>query len=168
MNELKLQLNEAETLNRGHTDRLARAAQAAAAAGTTTPGLASSAAGRLEVLMEQRDTLEAENAKLKKYIVFQKAKSEKRTGELTSELTTSSGRCLEAEKRLEALGEEVEALKGLVSMKRDQVGEKDECIRQLRRRVAVLEDHLASSKTSLSVNTDVDQIKGLITGKLRR
>ena len=58
--ELRLKLNQAETLNRGHAERLAKAARAATADPTSAP------AGRLEVLMEQRDSLEAENAKLKK------------------------------------------------------------------------------------------------------
>ena len=118
--------------------------------------------------MEQRDSLEAENAKLKKYVVFQKAKHEKQTSDLNAELSAKSEECLRLSGRLAASVDEVEALKGVVAMKRDQAGEKDEAVRQLRTRVAVLEDQLASVATSQSVHADADQIKALITTKLRK
>jgi len=162
--DLKLKLAEAESLNRGHSDRLARAAAEVDDLNPTTPA----AAGKLEVVMEQRDSLKSENDKLKKYVVYQKNKNEKTVQDLKSSLLEKSDECSSLEQQLSNKREEAESLQGTTVHLRDQIGGKIQSINQLQRKIVILEDQLADSQNSQTSRSDRDNLINAITHKLHR
>jgi len=164
VSELKLKLSEAEALNRRHSERLSAAAAVVSgkAAGQR------SSKEHVEVLMEQKDSLVSENDKLKKYVVFQKARNEKRERELTSGLKSERERCTELETHLGKKTEEAASLRVTADGLRDQVGAKVAEMNQLRKKSGILEDQIARSRNAEAVDTDAEQIKIVIAQKLKR
>lgn len=163
VNELKVRLSEAESLNVRHSDRLA-----AAAAAVTSKGGQRSSKDHVEVLMEQKDSLASENDKLKRYVVFMKTRNEKRVEELTSGLKSEKERCAELESHLAVKSEEADALRVTADGLRAQVTTKITELNRLKKRSSILEDQLGRSQNAEAIDTDAEQIKVVIAKKLKR
>ena len=142
-------------MNRAHAERLSKAKS-------------NEGGQNVEVLMEERDSLSSESKKLKKYVLFQQKRYEKRVDELNRNLQLKTDECHSTQKALDQATEAYATAQDTNKHLREQVSSKIAKMNEMRAKMEALDREVEVCRNAESINTDASKLRARINRKMRK